>query len=65
MKWTGIYLLGYVIVIGAVLAALWKSGVLAHVSGAWIAIALAIALGVGIMFAVSQSGTKESISIDK
>ena len=31
MKWTGMYLLGYVIVIGGLLAALWKLDVLASI----------------------------------
>lgn len=31
MKWTGLYLLGYVVLIGGILAALWKMGILANV----------------------------------
>ena len=30
MKWTGMYLIGYVILIGGLLAALWKIGVGQH-----------------------------------
>ena len=54
MKFIHLYLIGYfVLVIGAVMA-LWKSGALAHVGAMWIAIGLIIALGLGIMLAVSS-----------
>ena len=53
MRFIHLYLVGYfVLVVGAVLA-LWQSGVLARVSGIWIAIGLVIAIGLGIMLAVS------------
>lgn len=65
MKWTGIFLLGYVILIGGVVAALWKLGVLADVGVTWTIIGVVIAIGIGIMLAVSNSGTKESIEIDR
>ncbi|HSH54644.1 MAG TPA: hypothetical protein VK967_06410 [Methylotenera sp.] len=65
MKWTGIFLVGYVILISGVLAALWKLGVLADIGVAWTIIGVVIAIGIGIMLAVSNSGTKESIEIDR
>ncbi len=65
MKWTGIYLLGYVILIGGLLAALWKLGVLASIGTTWTLIGVVIAIGIGIMLAVSSSGSKESIEIDR
>ena len=65
MKWTGIYLLGYVILIGGLLAALWKMGVLASIGTAWTLIGVVIAIGIGIMLAVSSSGSKENIQIDR
>jgi len=65
MKWTGVYLLGYVILIGGILAALWKLGVLDSVDTTWILIGIVIALGIGIMLAVSSSGSKENIQIDR
>lgn len=65
MKWTGIYLLGYVILIGGLLAALWKLGVLASIGTTWTLIGVTIALGIGIMVAVSSSGSKENIEIDR
>ena len=65
MKWTGIYLLGYVILIGGLLAALWKLGVLASIGTTWTLIGVVIAIGIGIMLAVSSSGNKENIEIDR
>jgi len=65
MKWTGIYLLGYVILIGGLLAALWKLGVLASIGTTWTVIGVVILIGFGIMIAVSHSGTKENIEIDR
>ena len=65
MKWMGVFFLGYILLIAGILAALWKLGVLANVSGVWIAIGALIAVGVGLMVAVANSGTKESIQIGK
>jgi hypothetical protein len=54
MRFIHLYLVGYfVLVVGAVLA-LWQSGILARVSGIWIAIGVVIAVGLGIMLAVSS-----------
>ena len=53
MRFIHLYLIGYfVLVVGAVMA-LWKAGVLAHVSGVWVAIGTIIAVGLGIMLAVT------------
>jgi hypothetical protein len=65
MKWTGMYFLGYVIVVGGVLAALWKTGVLASIGTFWTLVGLAIITGIGIMIAVANSGRKENIQIDR
>ncbi len=65
MKWAGIYLLGYVLLIGGVLAAFWKLGILASIGTTWTLIGVLIAIGIGIMIAVSNSGTKENIEIDR
>ena len=61
MKWTGLYLIGYVILIGGLLAALWKMGILASIGRAWTLIGIVIAVGIGIMLAVSSSGSKGNI----
>ena len=65
MKWTGIYLLGYVILISGLLAALWKLGVLDAIGMTWTLIGVVSAIGIGIMVAVSNSGSKENIEIDR
>jgi hypothetical protein len=53
MRFVNIYLVGYfILVIGAVLA-LWQAGILTRISGMWIAIGALIAIGLGIMLAVS------------
>jgi len=65
MKWTGIYLLGFLVRWGECLAALWKSGVLEWGGTTWTIIGVVIAIGIGIMIAVANSGRKESIQIEK
>ena len=65
MKWVNVYFLGYVILMGGVIAALAKMGVLQRIGTGWTAIGIVIAIGLGIMFAVSGSGRKESIEIDR
>jgi hypothetical protein len=65
MKWTGMYLIGYIVLIGGVLAALRKIGVLASIGTTWTVIGVVILTGLGIMIAVSHSGTKENIEIDR
>jgi hypothetical protein len=65
VKWAGLYLVGFVVLVGGVLAALWQMGILQSVGTTWTVIGLVIAIGLGIMFAVSHSGTKENIEIDR
>jgi hypothetical protein len=65
VKWVMIYMVGFLIVIGGILAALWKVGVLAEIDNTWIVIGVAIAVGIGIMISVSKSGRKENIQIDR
>ena len=65
MKWTGMYLIGFLVVLGGVSAALWKLGVLERIGTAWSLIGLVILIGLGAMFAVANSGTKENIQIDR
>ena len=55
MRFIHLYLIGYfVLVVGAVLA-LWQAGVLARISGSWLAIAMLIVFGLGIMLAVTAA----------
>jgi hypothetical protein len=65
VKWAGMYLVGFIILLGGLLAALWKMGVLARMGVAWTLIGIAIAIGLGIMIAVTHSGNKENIEIDR
>ena len=65
MKWTALYLLGFVILVGGILAALWKTGVLESIGAFWTGVGIVITIGLGIMFAVANSGVKENIQIDK
>jgi len=65
MKWMGLYLLGYVIFVGGVVAALWKMGVLERLGATWTVIGLVIAIGVGIMIAVNSSGEKKIVEVDE
>jgi hypothetical protein len=54
MRFIHLFLVGYFVLLIGVGLALWKAGVLARVSPVWIAIGVLIALGVGIMLAVSS-----------
>ena len=65
MKWAGMYLVGFVVLVGGLLAALWKLGILERIGTAWTLIGVAIVIGIGIMISVSNSGSKENIEIDR
>ncbi|MBP7675877.1 MAG: hypothetical protein KBB14_06100 [Thermoanaerobaculia bacterium] len=65
MKWVNMYLLGYFILLGGLVAALWKLGVLERVGAGWTAIGLVIAVGIGIMVSVASSSPKEAVGVQK
>jgi hypothetical protein len=65
MKWMQMYLVGYVIVVGGFVAALWKLGVIDRVGPEWTAIGIAIAIGLGVMVSVTSSGDKKTVEIDE
>jgi hypothetical protein len=65
MKWAGMYFVGFALLIGGGLAALYKLGILQNIESTWIVIGIVILAGVGIMFSVANSGTKENIQIDR
>jgi len=65
MKWAGMYLVGFVLLVGGILAALWKLGLLAGISTTWAVIGVVILIGIGIMISVAKSGIKENIQIDR
>ena len=53
MRFVHLYLVGYVMLVIGALAALYTGGILQRISGTWIAIALLIAAGLGVMLAIS------------
>ena len=53
MRFVNIYLIGYFVLVLGALAALWYGGVLRQISAAWVIIGLVIAVGLGIMLAIS------------
>jgi hypothetical protein len=59
------YLAGFIVLIGGVMAALWKVGILQRVGTIWTSIGVAILIGIGIVVSVSHSGSKENIQIDR
>ncbi len=65
MKWMQMYLVGYGIVLGGLVAALWKLGVIQRIGPGWTAIGVVIAVGLGFMIAVANSGNKETVEIDE
>jgi hypothetical protein len=52
MRFIHLFLIGYFVLILGAAMALWKAGILAHVSGTWVGIAALIVVGLGIMLAV-------------
>jgi hypothetical protein len=65
MKWAGMYFVGFALLIGGALAALWKLGILQNIETSWIVIGVVILAGVGIMVSIANSGTKQNIEIDR
>jgi len=54
MRFIHLFLIGYVVLLVGVVLALWQSGILRRIDPIWIAIAAIIAVGLGIMAAVSS-----------
>jgi hypothetical protein len=60
MKFINMYLVGYLILIIGICLALWQGGVMDDIGGTWLGIGAVVAIGIGIMMAVSSgkpSGT--------
>jgi hypothetical protein len=55
MKFLQIYLAGYFVLVLGALLALWQAGVLGRISPVWTAIGLIIALGLGVILAVTST----------
>ena len=64
MKWVSVYLIGYLLFMAGVFLALGKWGILDDIGPTWTWISVLIALGIGVMIAVANSGRKESIEVD-
>ena len=54
MRFIHLYLIGYFILVFGAGLALWQAGVLARISGIWLAISAVIVIGLGIILAVSS-----------
>ncbi len=54
MKFMKLYLVGYFILLIGAVWALWQSGILKQIPGVWMGIGAIIAVGFGIMLAVSS-----------
>lgn len=54
MRFINMYLIGYVILIIGIAMAFWQSGVLNNVAPIWLGIGVIVAIGLGIMMAVSS-----------
>ncbi len=64
MRSIGAYMLGYLLLMGGVVLALWKLGILDAVAPFWILVGALVVLGVGVMIAVSHRGRRGAIEID-
>jgi len=54
MRFINLFLVGYVVLMLGIGIALWQSGILARLSAIWIVVGVLVAVGVGIMLAVSS-----------
>ncbi len=54
MKFIHLFLVGYFILVLGVGLALWQSGVLGRIAPIWVGVGALVAIGVGIMLAVSS-----------
>lgn len=54
MRFIHLFLIGYFVLIVGISLALWQTGVLARVAPIWIGIGALVAIGVGVMLAVSS-----------
>ncbi len=55
MKFMRLYLIGYFVLLAGAVLALWQSGILRQIPGVWLAIGAVIAVGLGILLAVSST----------
>jgi hypothetical protein len=55
MSFIRLYIAGYFVLLAGALLALWQAGILQRLPLAWIAIGLIVAVGLGIMLAVTST----------
>jgi hypothetical protein len=55
LRFVHLYLIGYFVLLMGAGLALWQSGVLARMPGVWLAVGTLVAVGLGIMLAVSSA----------
>jgi hypothetical protein len=60
-----IYFIGYLVFLVGVGLALWKAGIMESIGTTWTLIGFIIAIGIGIMVSVSNSGEKKTIEVDR
>jgi hypothetical protein len=65
MRFIRLFLVGYFVLVLGIALALWQTGVLARVAPMWIGIGALIAIGIGIMLAVSSGKPDLSEEITK
>jgi hypothetical protein len=65
MKWVNVYFIGYLVFLVGVGLALWKAGVAESIGTTWMLIGFIIAIGIGIMVSVANSGEKKTIEVDR
>ena len=56
MRFLKLYLIGYFVLLFGAALALWQANILEQIPGVWLAIAAVIAIGLGILLAVSSAG---------
>jgi hypothetical protein len=63
MRFIQLFIVGYFILVVGVGLALWQTGLLARISPIWLGIGGLIALGIGIMMAVSSGKPSGGVQI--
>lgn len=63
MKFINMYLVGYFILVVGICLALWQSGALDSVAPMWLGIGALVAVGIGIMMAVSSGKPSEDAGV--
>jgi len=63
VKFINMYLVGYFILVVGICLALWQSGALNSVAPMWLGIGALVAVGIGIMMAVSSGKPSEDAGV--